>query len=117
MASQLFTAFSALTILFLPPLLQISGWWIWADLIYRISFAELNRHENKKRLRKQLYAEKEDRDAPRTMACMVGYREESAMYEKSLGSLAQSGCECVVAAIDGEDDEDLRMVHVFEKVR
>lgn len=116
MASEYFTALSALTIVLLPPLLQLTGWWKWADLIYRICLAELNIHRNKNRLAKQLNSEQNGRDAPRTMACMVGYREESAMYEKSLGSLARSNCECVVAAIDGEDDEDMKMVRVFEKV-
>jgi hypothetical protein len=54
----------------------------------------------------------------RTIASVVGWREDETLYAGSLRAVASSpSCTAVVAGIDGDEPEDDAMVDVFQKVR
>lgn len=109
--SALHTVISALTAFLLPPALIYFGYFKYLDLAYRICLAEFNRYWNRQR-----YAEQQSLKAPRTMACLVGYREEAEVYRQGLASLEQCNTGCVVAAIDGNEAEDMKMADTFRDV-
>lgn len=54
----------------------------------------------------------------RTIASIVGWREDEEIYAECLRGVASSPtCTAVVAGIDGDEPEDEAMVDVFQKVR
>lgn len=107
----LHTLISIFTAFLIPPSLIYFGWFKYFDLAYRICLADFNRYWNRQR-----YAEQKDKDAPKTMACVVGYREDLEVYRESLLSLQHCKTGCVVAAIDGDDEDDFKMVDTFRSV-
>jgi hypothetical protein len=101
----------------LPPVLAVFSLWKYVDLIIRISLAEVNRSANEKRLTTRIKTVGAGDDASRTVASIVGYREDLEGYERALRSLAQSGAAVVIAGVDGNSEEDVTMTNVCNKVR
>lgn len=53
-----------------------------------------------------------------TMAAVVGYREDPALFTRALESYKSArGCVFTLVSIDGDAAEDLEMMRVFCKVR
>lgn len=52
-----------------------------------------------------------------SVAAVVGYREDLAIFETALRSYESArGCVFVLVSVDGEDEKDLEMVSIFNKV-
>jgi hyaluronan synthase len=95
--------------------------------ILEISLAEWNRRKSIQRVRKLegdfgiVDQEKYPEGKPPVVDCLasvVGYREESALFEKCLKSYyGTPGLKIMVVGVDGNESKDLEMVQVVQKVR
>lgn len=115
-------------------------WPVTLDLIFTIALAELTRYVNEGR--RMAYHEetcmssvaKEKMDPEKalmevrsvtssstslnTMAAVVGWREDPALYQRALESYRRArGCAFLLAGIDGDEKQDWDMVEVFNTVR
>lgn len=115
-------------------------WPVTLDLIFTIALAELTRYVNEGR--RMAYHEdecvspvvKEKMDPEKTafdvesvsssvmarldtMAAVVGWREDPALYTRALQSYRRArGCVFLIAGIDGDEKQDEDMVDVFNMV-
>ncbi|PWY80584.1 hypothetical protein BO70DRAFT_387603 [Aspergillus heteromorphus CBS 117.55] len=100
------------------------------DVLVTIFAAEYNRYTNECRRRKLYGQDKALQDAekaiprlspagpgPDCMAAVVGYREDPALFARALESYnSAEGCRFVLVGIDGDEEADMEMVRVFQKV-
>ncbi|KAI9170644.1 Hyaluronan synthase 2 [Paramyrothecium foliicola] len=110
-----------------------SRWPVTLDLIITIILTELNRFNNQRRRAKlhnqQTQVSKKtdietamsDTQSPninlQSMAAVVGWREHPPVFKQALESYrAAKGCAFVLIGIDGDEEEDIDMVRVFEEV-
>ncbi|RDW71628.1 hypothetical protein BP6252_08191 [Coleophoma cylindrospora] len=92
--------------------------------IYSIGLTEITKHKNRSRLSKFKDAEDDEFDVERlplqpisSIATIVGYREEPSLYQRALESYQdQNDVRILIAGIDGNEDSDMEMVNVFNKV-
>ncbi|PYH99076.1 hypothetical protein BO71DRAFT_405634 [Aspergillus ellipticus CBS 707.79] len=101
------------------------------DILVTIFAAEYNRYTNENRRRKLYGRDKTLLDAekailrlsssdpgPDCMAAVVGYREDPELWARALESYnSAEGCRFVLTGIDGNEEADMEMVRVFQKVR
>lgn len=116
----------------------VALWWVFRQLrlyvfffpitlesIFQILLAEFNRQKNIRRVRSLAVKSAGDEEkglstddtSVRTIASIVGYREEPTLFRKCLASYLDSpGLEIVLVGIDGDMDEDMQMVEIAEEV-
>jgi hypothetical protein len=117
MESSLHTILTTSASLVFPLVLNYyTGIFKWIDLAIRVILAEINRANNKERLESRISTSEESEDIKDTVISIVGYREAAESYERALRSLKSSGAPILIAGIDGDSDEDLKMVDVFNTV-
>lgn len=105
------------------------------DILFSIFLTEFNRYANEGR-RSRFSSHQTDTGAvydtekapaptehgvlagAETMAAVVGYREDPALFTRALESYKSArGCVFTLVSIDGDAAEDLEMMRVFCKVR
>lgn len=117
MESPLQTILSTGAALLLPLVLTYyTGIFKWLDFVVRVTLAEINRANNKGRLECRNATTEGSNDIKDTVISIVGYREEAENYERALETLKKSGAPFLIAGIDGDSDEDMKMVDTFNTV-
>lgn len=102
------------------------------DILLTIFAAEYNRYANENRRRrlnspspsrtiqdpeKACYFLDNADPGPECMAAIVGYREDPELFARALDSYKNAAeCRFVLVGVDGDDEPDMEMVHVFQKV-
>lgn len=92
------------------------GYFIIGELSIRIFLSEIYYYANRRRTCSENNLEQQMARKKRTMACVVGYRENSKRFTDCLMKYQQAECSLVVVGIDGDQERDAEMVDIFLKV-
>lgn len=109
--------FTKLTItLLLLAFLEIFGILRWLDFLLRVLLAEYNRRKSLVEKQPESIGGEEKVAGTKTVACVVGYREDPSTFYASLRSYTRNQPSIMVVGIDGCVEEDHKMVYVFNEV-
>lgn len=96
-------------------LLVQRGYFLRIELLTRILLAECYRVANRRRVQAAFNGPNFEQTTSRTMASIIAYREDPHVFRLCLASY-RAYCPLLVVAIDGNEEEDLKMVNVFRDV-
>ena len=97
--------------------------YVLADAMLQIILYEINARRNCQERNLTIYKRSKDHDRQRGLefvTCVIGYREDSILLERCLRSYVESArngkCRAFVLGIDGNEDADMTMFKILQKV-